>query len=122
MTHKFIIQAIPPSMNKYKGRQNPWEYRNDKKHWEELVRLSCRWHKAPIAKSVVELKYFVKTRRRHDPNNYDGQFITDGLVKAGVIADDSFDAITLVLVGDYDKQNPRTEISVTEVNDGETEI
>lgn len=110
---KYIIPAIPPSMNKYKGRSNMWEYHKDKADWEQRVAVCCRPRPdKPIAKCVLTLTYFFKTRVRHDPNNYDGQFITDGLVKAGIIADDSFDVLDLVLRGDYDKHNPRTEIDI----------
>ena len=50
---------------------------------------------------------------RRDPDNYSGKFILDGLVKAGIIADDSFSNIDLRLCGKVDKKNPRTEIEIT---------
>lgn len=116
---KYTIPEIPPSMNKYKGRSNVWQYRKDKEEWEEKVAVYCRPRpKKPIEKSTLTLTYYFKTRIRHDPNNYDGQFITDGLVKAGIIADDSFDNIDLVLRGSHDKENPRTEIEIVEVENG----
>lgn len=115
MTYRFVINEIPPSMNKYKGRSNIWEYRQDKLRWEWLIAAKCKGVvKSPIPKCVLELRYYFPTKIRHDPNNYDGQFITDGLVKAKVIQDDSFDCIKLVLTGGYDKENPRTEIYITE--------
>ena len=40
--------------------------------------------------------------------------ILDGLVKAGILKDDSFDCINLLLQGRYDKNNPRTEIKIQE--------
>lgn len=40
--------------------------------------------------------------------------ILDGLVKAGIIADDSFDCIRLSIAAGYDKTNPRTEITIIE--------
>ena len=110
----YIIPAIPPSMNKYKGRTNMWEYHKDKAKWEEMIGFICRPRpSAPIKQSVLTLTYYFKTKIRHDPNNYDGQFITDGLVKAKIIVDDSFDNIELVLRGRHDKDNPRTEIHIT---------
>lgn len=110
---KYTIMGIPPSMNKYKGRSNVWEYRRDKAHWEGLVRICCRPRpERPVKKCRLILTYFFPDRRRHDPNNYDGQFITDGLVKAGIIEDDNFNCIELVLRGDCDKAKPRTEIEV----------
>jgi|GEM_PF-4160424 len=44
-----------------------------------------------------------------------GKFLLDGLTKVGIIKDDSFSNIDLVLVGRVDRENPRTEIMVKEV-------
>lgn len=113
---KYTIPSIPPSDNRFKGRQNVWEYRETKKEWTNSVMTLCRPRpKEPIEKAVVTLTYYFKTRVRHDPDNYSGKFILDGLVKAGILADDSFANIELKLVGRYDKLNPRTEIEITEV-------
>ena len=38
----YTIPDIPPSLNKYAGRENVWAYRADKKQWEEIGRASCR--------------------------------------------------------------------------------
>lgn len=115
---KFIIPDIPPSDNKFKGRQNHWEYRAQKKEWLELVMVLCRPKpKAPIEKANVTLTYFFKDKRRRDPDNYSGKFILDGLVQGGIIRDDSFDNINLVLRGEHDPKNPRTEITIQEVTE-----
>ncbi len=112
---KYIIQEIPPSNNKFMGRTNKWEYQEEKRNWERLIRFSCREKpNKPFKKAVVKITYYFKTRIRHDPDNYSGKFILDGLVKAGIIEDDSFNNIRLELSGKYDKLNPRTEIEVTE--------
>lgn len=96
--HKYTIPLIPPSENKYKGRQNAQEYRKNKKNWEHIIWISCRPAPAkPIQRCTLTLTYFFGNRIRHDPNNYSGQFITDGLVKSRIIADDSFECIDLVL-------------------------
>lgn len=63
-------------------------------------------------KCVVRITYFFRTRQRHDPDNYNGKFILDGLREAGIIEDDSFKNVELQLCGSYDKENPRTEIEV----------
>ena len=111
--YKYIIDDIPPSNNKFKGRQNHWEYRGLKKQWETLVFYKCRPAPPdPLQNVLVKITYYFPTRIRHDPDNYNGVFILDGLVKAGVLKDDSFDCITLVLDGKYDKKNKRTEIEI----------
>lgn len=112
---KYTINEIPPSNNKFSGRKNVWQYREEKKRWSQLVNLMCRPKPdKPIEKATVTLVYYFKTKIRHDPDNYSGKFILDGLVQAGIIADDSFKNIDLHLHGYTDKDNPRTVIEVTE--------
>lgn len=111
---KYIVPAIPPSENKYKGRQNHWQYRSDKQLWAQLISVYCRPRVSYKGKVQLTLTYYFPTRSRHDPNNYSGQFITDGLVECGIIEDDDFSHIDLHLVGLYDKHRPRVEITIEE--------
>lgn len=118
---KIVITDTPPSLNKYMGRKNVWQYRADKEYWTNLVRTLALYAK-PLdyiipEKAVVTITYYFKTKARHDPDNY-GKLLMDGLTKAGVIKDDSFDYIELRLKGGYDKLNPRTEIEVEDANFG----
>ena len=111
--HKYVIGAVPPSNNKFKGRQNHWEYRNLKKEWEQLVFYTCTPRPPqPLENVVVKITYFFPTRVRHDPDNYNGVFVLDGLVKAGILKDDSFECISLVLDGKHDKNNAHTVIEI----------
>ena len=115
---KYIIDDIPPSNNKFKGRKNCFEYRELKKQWEALVYYVCRPKpKKPFDNVIVKITYFFPTRIRRDPDNYNGVFILDGLVKAGILKDDCFGCITLLLDGKHDKNNPRTEIEIIERKD-----
>lgn len=111
----YTIHQIPPSLNKFAGRENTWEYRGLKQEWKDIVSLCCRPRPSvPIEKAKVTITYYFPDRRRHDPDNYAGKMILDGLTNAGIIKDDSFDCIELVLRGGYDKKNPRTEIEIQE--------
>lgn len=106
MIYHYTIDEIPPSLNRYAGRQNVWQYR--------LVSLTCRPKpKEPIKKAEVAITYYFADKRRRDPDNYAGKMILDGLTAAGVIIDDSFDCIQLVLGGRVDPKRPRTEINIT---------
>lgn len=112
---KYIIPDIPPSNNQFIGRDNKWKYQEIKKEWADLIFYTCRPRpKEPIQKAVVKLTYFFKDKQRRDPDNYSGKMILDGLVKARIIEDDSFNNITLILKAYTDKDNPRTEIEVVE--------
>jgi Holliday junction resolvase RusA-like endonuclease len=115
-TLKYTLNDIPPSNNKFIGRNVRWKYQEVKKMWAEKIFFLCRPRPSkPLTKSVVTLTYYFCDKRRRDPDNYSGKMILDGLVRAGILQDDSFNNIDLVLRGDYDKDNPRTEIEIKEV-------
>lgn len=121
---KFTIKDIPPSNNKYLGNNRSRHiYADDKEMWEWLV-FAAIGDKAPLKpfkRAEVTLVYYFKTRTRRDPDNYSGKFLMDGLVKAKVIKDDSFECVDLRLKGKYDKKNPRTEIIIREISSEEEE-
>lgn len=120
---KITIKGVPPSLNRTAGRQNVWEYRKTKEQWTRAVQLTCRASKErpkePYEYALVELRYFFPTRGRHDADNYAGKYLLDGLTRAGVIVDDDLKHIRTLIVGDYDKNNPRTEITITEIKEYE---
>ena len=107
------IPMIPPSLNKFAGRKNDREYQALKREWKELVFYTCKQQRyETLSKAIVTITYYFPTKTSHDPDNYVGKMILDGITAAGVIVDDSFDCIELRLRGGYDKANPRTEIEV----------
>lgn len=113
MIFKYSIKAIPPSNNKFIGKDKRWQYQDEKKQWARIIQLFCVPRpKEPLKKSKVIVIYYFKDKRRRDPDNYSGKFILDGLVRSGIIKDDSFDCIDLQLIGRVDKGNPRTEIFI----------
>ena len=117
---KLSIPQIPPSNNQYMGNSHHYRpYQIAKQEWLWMVRAALlrakRKPPKPFAHANVTIRYFFGDRRRHDPDNYSGKFILDALVHEGVLADDSFFCINLRLLADIDKQNPRTEIYIEEV-------
>lgn len=69
----------------------------------------------PIRTARVEISYYFPTGHRHDPDNYAGKMILDGLVEAGILEDDSFNHIELtVRKAGVDKRRPRTVIKIEE--------
>lgn len=91
-------------------------YQEEKTKWEWLVRAAVKNKlKKPIEKAIVNITYYFPDKRRRDPDNYSGKFLLDGLTKAGIIKDDSFNNIDLILTGRVDRDNPRTVITVNEI-------
>lgn len=116
---KITLKGTPHSLNKYMGRKNEWEYRNEKTIWTRAVLYAAKAAKdrpaQPLEKAEVRIDYFFRTTVRHDADNYCGKFLLDGLTKARVIADDDFSHISLTVQGHVDSKNPRTEITVTKM-------
>lgn len=110
---KLTIPEVPPSTNRYTGRNQRWAYQFEKRRWHWLVASALpEKPDKPIQRAKVRITYFFPTRGRHDPDNYAGKMLLDPLVRLGVLVDDSFDHVELVLAGSYDKAHPRTEIVV----------
>ena len=111
---KIVLKGCPPSLNRFAGRENSWEYRKEKARWTQAVRIMCLQDRPrePFPFAEVEIMYYFPTRARHDADNYSGKFLLDGLTKAGVIIDDDMRHIRLTVAGGYDRENPRTEITI----------
>lgn len=104
MEYRYRIPDIPPSNNKFIGRENRWEYQNIKKQWAQLIAAYCRPRpEKTLSRAAVTLIYHFKDNRRRDPDNYSGKMILDGLTVVGIIADDSFQCIDLRLKAVCDK-------------------
>ena len=114
---RLVLKGVPPSLNKFAGRENSWEYRAEKKRWTEAVMWAAKAHRPekPYSFADVKILYYFATRGRHDADNYAGKFLLDGLTKARVIEDDDFAHIRLGVAGAYDKDEPRTVITVEEI-------
>lgn len=113
---KIIIPEIPPSNNKFIGKNKAWEYRKVKQAWYWIVLSALPFRpKKPIERAAVHITYYFPDKRRRDPDNYSGKMLLDPLVELGIIEDDSFKHIRLMLDGECDKDRPRTEIEVEEL-------
>lgn len=115
---KITVNAIPPSNNKFVGNSHNFNvYRQIKEEWHWRIKSAIKTKpKKPIEKAIVTITYHFPDKRRRDPDNYSGKMLLDPLVREGIIADDSFKHISLVLkCGEPDRNNPKTEIEVYEV-------
>lgn len=114
---KIVIKDIPPSNNEYLGNSHNFNvYRRKKEEWHWLIKAALTEKPSePSEHAEVCITYYFPTKHRRDPDNYSGKMILDPLVKEGILKDDSFANVTLILRGMYDKENPRTEIEITGV-------
>lgn len=116
---RITVPGVPPSLNRFAGRKNEWEYRATKRKWTDAVCWEVKRSGAaipepyPLAK--VTITYYFPTAGRHDADNYAGKFLLDGLTRAGVIVDDDLKHIRTEIRGDVDRKDPRTVIEVIEV-------
>lgn len=121
---KLVVHGIPPTNNKYLGKSRNFNvYRHEKEEWHWRVKGALnkvKRPKKPINKAVVIITYYFKDKRRRDPDNYSGKMILDPLVREGILADDSFDNIDLLIrKGGTDKEDPRTEIEIKNLHSEE---
>lgn len=74
--------------------------------WIDQIGLSNKG----IEEFELELKMYMPSKRRADPDNFTPKFILDGFVDSGLIVDDDGRHLKkLSLSMGYDKENPRTE-------------
>lgn len=70
-----------------------------------------------ISNSLMEYRIYGETKANRDLDNISAgiKFLNDGLcVKSGMYIDDNYNHINpLLIVGDYDKESPRTEIRIS---------
>lgn len=117
---KLILNDIPPSLNVW-SRMHWAKAAKVKKQWEYDIWGASREGRAlkeineewPYDKAKIRITFYFKTHARRDIDNMNQKFLLDGLVKAGVIKDDSTNVIGQVeIIPAYDKNRPRTEIEV----------
>lgn len=109
------IDTIPPSYNKYAGRRNCWEYREDKNVWLEGIMYKTKdiVPEEPYDNATIHIHYNFNDNRPRDPDNFAGKFILDGLVKAKIIKDDNFKVIDLKLSASFGTKQKSTIITIT---------
>lgn len=90
------IYKLPPTLNEM-NNVHYMKRAKMKEEWEELVIRACRENGIrPMGRASITLELWFPDKRRRDLDNYGGfgfKWILDGLVKAGVLKDDSTDYV-----------------------------
>lgn len=109
---KIILKTKIPTINKFIGRSNIWQYQQVKKEIAKSIKYETTGINLNYKNCDIDVTYYYSDRRRHDTTNQD-KFLLDGLVEAGIIEDDNYRVIHKYTTrGDVDVSNPRIEINI----------
>lgn len=111
---KIIIKGELPDLNTYINaeRGNRYAGANIKKEATEMVQWSVNGQQSIVGQIIVKFTWYTKNERK-DPDNvaFAKKFILDGLVRSGVLIDDTRKFIKGFMDEfDIDEANPRVEI------------
>jgi Holliday junction resolvase RusA-like endonuclease len=109
-----IKSPIAPSLNQWMIMRR-FQMNHQKQTWKEFgIWLVNRYgfQNKKLNKCKIIIEYFFDSKRRHDSDNYCPKNLFDSFTEAGLLVDDDFEHVeSLTIKGNYDKENPRTEIT-----------
>jgi len=112
-----IEKTIAPTLNSFISKIR-MEQNSIKQKYKEFSMWLARYYKIDnlkLSKAKVIYKFYFKDKRRRDIDNMciSPKLINDGFVEENVFVDDSGDILGLEFdIFKYDKENPRTEITI----------
>lgn len=110
-----IAKPIHPSLNVWSHLSNI-EMNALKMKWDGLISWlvnTSNYQDLKIEKCSLTITYYYGTKHRRDNDNSVPKLILDSLVKCGMLVDDDYMHLNpLIIYGNYDKTNPRTEILI----------
>lgn len=117
---KLIIPGRLPGLNEITdaARTSKYESANMKKAYTELVAWHARSARLPRFDRVdLVITWYEPNQKRDKDNIMAGQkFILDGLVQAGVIANDGWKQVGKITHDcQVDRENPRVEVELIEI-------
>ena len=125
-----ITKPIPPSLNDWMIMPR-FKMNSQKQIWKEfgiwLIKEN-NLENMKINKCEITIEYFFKDKRKRDSDNYTPKNLFDSFVISGLLIDDDFGHVeSLTLKGNYSKEDPRMEITFSEIKllgdeDGTTNI
>lgn len=115
---KPIEHPYHPSINTWFVMKRP-QMNDLKQKWKDFIEWVISENNLSDLKLTtfrMTFKTYMPTKRRIDPDNTVPKFILDGMTEAGFIVDDDGEhLISLELSTGYDKDMPRTEITITSI-------
>lgn len=113
---KPIEHPYHPSINTWFVMKRP-QMNELKQRWKDFIKWIIEENQlSNLRLNTFSMTFttYMPTKRRIDPDNMVPKFILDGMTEAGLIVDDDGEHLkSLELCTGYDKDNPRTEITIT---------
>jgi Holliday junction resolvase RusA-like endonuclease len=110
-----ITNPIPPSLNVWMVMPR-FKMNAQKQAWKEFGAWLVGYYRLEnmkIDKCQIIIEYFFDSKRRHDADNYTPKNLFDSFTVSGLLIDDDFNHVeSLTIIGNYSKDNPRTEIRI----------
>jgi crossover junction endodeoxyribonuclease RusA len=107
MQQNLKIVGIPPTLNEIR-RMHFQQQAQEKKRWEQLVRIEAKVQKLQPVETpvIITYRFHFKDNRRRDPDGYaySAKSIQDGLVKSGILPDDNFDYVKELRIAKGEKR------------------
>ena len=114
-----IKKPIPPSLNTWMIMKR-FRMNHEKQVWKEFGKWLVFYYKyndLKIEFCKITIEYFFDSKRRHDADNYTPKNLFDSFTSSGLLVDDDFNHVeSLTIKGNYSKENPRTEITISYVD------
>jgi len=110
-----IEKPIPPSLNMWMIMPR-FKMNALKQIWKEFGNWLVNYYKLEnkrIDNCKIVIEYFFPDKKRRDSDNFTPKNLFDSFTSQALLIDDDFEHIkSLTIIGNYSKDNPRTEITI----------
>lgn len=111
------LKVHPDNMN-LPNRKHKTSYQVVRERWYNLIMnalqmLPHEFH-LPMENVLIWISFWFPRNATIDIDNFNLKFINDAIVYSNIYTDDHFRNMMMVVRGDYDQNNPRTEVMITE--------
>lgn len=111
-----IKKPIPPSLNAWMIMKR-FQMNHEKQVWKEFGEWLVdhyKYRNLKIEFCKITIEYFFDSKRKRDADNYTPKNLFDSFTSSGLLIDDDFNHVeSLTIKGNYSKENPRTEITIS---------
>lgn len=107
MQQSLKLVGIPPTLNEVR-RMHHMLQAQEKKRWEQIVRIEAKVQKLQPVETpvIITYRFHFTDKRRRDPDGYaySAKSIQDGLVKSGILPDDNFSFVKELRIAEGERR------------------